>query len=78
MCIRDRIHYILQEGADDEDNIVKLINLIDKSDKTDEILGAPVSYTHLDVYKRQLPFLVLYIKHIRKYLYLHRLAKSIT
>ena len=35
-----RIHYILQEGADDEDNIVKLINLIDKSDKTDEILGA--------------------------------------
>ena len=34
-----RIHYILQEGADDEDNIVKLINLIDKSDKTDEILG---------------------------------------
>ena len=35
-----RIHYILQEGAEDEDNIVKLINLIDKSDKTDEILGA--------------------------------------
>ena len=35
-----RIHYILQEGADDEDNIVKLINLIDNSDKTDEILGA--------------------------------------
>ena len=35
-----RIHYILQEGADDEDNIVKLINPIDKSDKTDEILGA--------------------------------------
>ena len=29
-----------RQGADDEDNIVKLINLIDKSDKTDEILGA--------------------------------------
>ena len=34
-----RIHYILQEGADDEDNIVKLINLIDTwgSSKQNEV-----------------------------------------
>ncbi len=33
-----RIHYILQEGTDDEDNIIKLINLLDHSAKKDEIL----------------------------------------
>ena len=33
-----RIHYILQEGADDEDNIIKLIALLDRSEKKDEIL----------------------------------------
>ncbi len=33
-----RIHYILQEGVSEEDNIVKLINLLDRSEKKDEIL----------------------------------------
>ena len=33
-----RIHYILQEGVSEEDNIIKLINLLDRSEKKDEIL----------------------------------------
>lgn len=33
-----RIHYILQEGVSEEDNIIKLINLLDRSGKKDEIL----------------------------------------
>ena len=33
-----RIHYILQEGAGDEDNIIKLINLLDRSGKKEQIL----------------------------------------
>lgn len=33
-----RIHYILQEGMDEEDNTIKLINLLDRSKKRDEIL----------------------------------------
>lgn len=28
-----RIHYILQEGVSEEDNIIKLINLLDRSEK---------------------------------------------
>lgn len=33
-----RIHYILQEGADEEDNIMKFIHLLDKSRKNEMIL----------------------------------------
>lgn len=33
-----RIHYIFQEGADDEDNILKLIALLDKNEKQEIIL----------------------------------------
>lgn len=33
-----RIHYILQEGVGEDDNIIKLINLLDRSEKKDEIL----------------------------------------
>ena len=33
-----RIHYILQEGAGEDDNIIRLINLLDRSGKKDEIL----------------------------------------
>lgn len=33
-----RIHYILQEGVSEEDNIIKLINLLDRSAKKEEIL----------------------------------------
>lgn len=34
-----RIHYILQEGAGEDDNIIRLINLLDRSEKKDEILA---------------------------------------
>ena len=34
-----RIHYILQEGVSEEDNIIKLINLLDRSAKKEEILA---------------------------------------
>lgn len=33
-----RIHYILQEGAGEDDNTIVLINLINRSEKKDEIL----------------------------------------
>ena len=33
-----RIHYILQEGAGEEDNTVRLINLLDRSSKKEKIL----------------------------------------
>lgn len=33
-----RIHYILQEGAGDADDLVTLINLLDRSEKSEEIL----------------------------------------
>ena len=42
-----RIHYILQEGAGEEDNILKLVNLLDRSSKKDEILEEMRSRIHL-------------------------------
>lgn len=42
-----RIHYILQEGAGEEDNILKLVNLLDRSSKKDEILEGMRSRIHL-------------------------------
>ena len=33
-----RIHYILQEGAGDADDLVTLVNLLDRSEKSEEIL----------------------------------------
>ena len=52
MCIRDRDSGLLQsflELKDDEENFIADVLAV-----TDMLaLAAPVSYTHLDVYKRQ-------------------------
>ena len=42
-----RIHYILQEGAGEEDNTVKFINLLDRSDKREQILEEMRDRIHL-------------------------------
>ena len=50
MCIRDRLHtdYTVIEAADGSEGIRKAMKYV-----TDLIISDAVSYTHLDVYKRQ-------------------------
>ena len=55
MCIRDRTHTLINdfEGLDKNSIILfEQIRTIDKQ-RLRKYVGMPVSYTHLDVYKRQ-------------------------
>ena len=54
MCIRDRLHDDLGGLLDEVNELVVLGNEVGLSvDLDDNTHLAPVSYTHLDVYKRQ-------------------------
>ena len=53
MCIRDRLYtaliaFIWYEGDEEEKNLNTLLDLLNESETREA-----VSYTHLDVYKRQ-------------------------
>ena len=79
MCIRDRAYDIVYPAAGASNNAIR-IKVSEFADITNGQWADPVSYTHLDVYKRQIlsiaPFLsgvlnILRVSHIL--LIIHRI-----